>query len=712
MQGSIIPNLSKGLSKHLEIMLILSAVMNLTIAIIMSAFGNLMYPFFIILYIWIAVYVFFVVTLIRRETTSERPLIRREFHLAGLVLITVFIRLIFIGKPYSISLDALWYLDYGKFMHMGLAPYTGFYFPYPPVFAYFIYAITTVFQGVEGFRLFAIAMDALVLIVLWKLVQQEVGLKWASTAAFAYAFLPISVIESGWNGHFEPLVSLLILTSLWFLTKQKWGISGAFLGLAIATKIYPMVAYPIFLMYIKDWKSRFRFTICMAFSGILVFVPIFLFRGGVGAGGVHTTQSDSLSGLFESLVGYLFERTFPVGIITVGLTLSIIVVVVYIMRQIGKDDPLINARLYWSVIITLGLVLVTIGVIACLYAFLPVSRLIYWRYPMDIGIVRGVTVVCAGLLITFKAYQERVNERIKQISRNSLLVLVGAVSLVFMAMTQLFFYGWYLLWSIPFLLLLPDKRVSYAVILCLLLIYPNYTSDNFVNLGFSEPRQWQDEFDVMDGWTPHVNINGIGVNASMVSIHVDSDGTNGRFWFDTRNVRSDAALHNVSFSFTKEAAISFQESTDFVAKITSSWDPPFGRYADLSLSIEGTDRGGEPINGVVIPRTSMFTNLTYTHWRYDLRNLASPTHDGTITLLNLTIYPVQRVDSCYKIDFFYTTHAGVLSPIYFILIPSLIAVALTSVVVLNRELEREQRTLGTSNKNHMPMDHNSNGVDS
>jgi hypothetical protein len=704
MRGSIIPNLSKGLSKYVEITLILSAVLNLTIAIIMSAFGNQMYPFFIILYIWIAVYVFFVVTLIRRETTSERPLIRREFHLAGLVLITVFIRLIFISKPYNISLDALWYLDYGKFMHMGLAPYTGFYFPYPPVFAYFIYAITTVFQGVEGFRLFAIAMDAAVLVVLWKLVQQEVGLKWASTAVLVYAFLPISIIETGWNGHFEPLVSLLILTSLWFLTKQKWGISGGFLSLSIATKIYPMVVYPIFLMYIKDWRNRLWFTICTVFSGVLVFAPILLFRTSAGAGGgVHTTQSTSLFSLFESLVGYLFERTFPVGIITVGLTLSIIVAVIYLMRQIGKDDPLINTRLYWSAIITVGLLIITIGVIACLYAFLPISRLIYWRYPMDIGIVRGVTAVCAGLLITIKAYHEKVDERTKQISRNSLLVLVGAVSLV---------YGWYLLWSIPFLLLMPDKRVSYAVILCLLLIYPNYTSDNFANLGFSEPRQWQDEFDAVDGWTSHVNINGIGVNASLVSTHVDSDGTNGRFWFDTRSVTSDEALHNVSFSFTKEVAFDFQKETDFVTKITSSWDPPFGRYADLSLSIEGTDGGGEPIDGVVIPRTSMFTNLTYTHWRYDFRNLASPTHDGTITLLNLTIYPVQRVDSCYKIDFFYTTHAGVLSPIYFILIPSLIAVALISVVVLNRELEREQRTLATSNKNHMPTDHNSNGVDS
>ena len=72
-------------------------------------------------------------------------------------------------------------------------------------------------------------------------------------------------------------------------------------------------------------------------------------------------------------------------------------------------------------------------------------------------------------------------------------------------------------------------------------------------------------------------------------------------------------------------------------------------------------------------------------------NLVSPTYNGTITILNLTVYPVQRVESSYQIDFFYTTHAGLLNPVYFLIIPSIMAIVLTAGIILHLELEREQK---------------------
>jgi hypothetical protein len=187
------------------------------------------------------------------------------------------------------------------------------------------------------------------------------------------------------------------------------------------------------------------------------------------------------------------------------------------------------------------------------------------------------------------------------------------------------------------------------------------------------------------------------VNASQISANIDSDGTNGRFWFDTRNVTDDAYLRNISISYTKVVEINFDKSMEFVARIISSWDPPFGRYADLSFSFEGNDANSEPINGSFIPKTSVFTNLTYIIWRFAFTNIVSPTHNGTLTILNLTIYPVQRVESSYQIDFFYTTNAGFLNPVYFIMIPSLIAIALIAFIILYLELERERKLTNNHN---------------
>ena len=79
-------------------------------------------------------------------------------------------------------------------------------------------------------------------------------------------------------------------------------------------------------------------------------------------------------------------------------------------------------------------------------------------------------------------------------------------------------------------------------------------------------------------------------------------------------------------------------------------------------------------------------------------NVVSPTHNGTLTLLNLTVYPVQRVESSYQIDFFYTTNAGFLNPVYFIMVPALIAIALFAFTILYNELEIEQKLSSTIRK--------------
>ncbi|MCK4568236.1 MAG: DUF2029 domain-containing protein, partial [Candidatus Thorarchaeota archaeon] len=533
----------------------------------------------------------------------------------------------------------------------------GFYFPYPPVFAYFIYIITSIFQGVIGFRFFAIMMDIAVLISIWKLVHKEVGPKWASTAVMAYAFLPISIIESGWNGHFEPLVSFLLLLSLWSLINQKYSISGIFLGLSVATKIYPIVLFPIIFVYIKGWKDRFWFTFSAGLSVALTFIPILLLSWTTNSGGTSgTSQSDSTGSIFESLFGFLFTISLFSAIVTVGFAIILVFCVIQLVRLINSNNPEINQKIYQIVTVAIGVLIMFMGVISAIYPLLPISSQVHWRFPMDIGLVRGILTAGIGLLIVFNAHHDWTSGLKKYVSINSLFALVGATALLFIAMARQFFYGWYLLWSIPFFLLMRDKRLSYTIIICLLLIYPNYTHDNFTSLGFEETRHWQDEFVTVDGWSTEINIKGDFVNASQVSAHVDSDGTNGRFWFDTRNVTNDAYLNNISISYTKVVEINFDKSMEFVARIISSWDPTFGRYADLSFSFEGNDANSEPINGSIIPKVSVFTNLTYIIWRFAFTNIISPTHNGTLTILNLTIYPVQRVESSYQIDFFYTTN--------------------------------------------------------
>ena len=101
-------------------------------------------------------------------------------------------------------------------MLRGGLPYRDFYFPYPPVFVYVISAIGFLNGGVDAFRIFAVLCDVGILICVWKTMQNRFDNQNIRIVLLAYALLPMSVIESGWIGHFEPLTNLFMLVSIYF----------------------------------------------------------------------------------------------------------------------------------------------------------------------------------------------------------------------------------------------------------------------------------------------------------------------------------------------------------------------------------------------------------------------------------------------------------------------------------------------------------------
>ena len=70
MAGIDITRISKVLSNHVNIVIMLLAAVNIFIAFILSVFGTQMYPFFIIVYIWIAFYIFLINILSARKESG------------------------------------------------------------------------------------------------------------------------------------------------------------------------------------------------------------------------------------------------------------------------------------------------------------------------------------------------------------------------------------------------------------------------------------------------------------------------------------------------------------------------------------------------------------------------------------------------------------------------------------------------------------------
>ena len=671
--------------------LFLLTVLNLLLVVLLRFYGSAMYPFFNLVLIWIASYTSLIALLIRRERLTETVLISKKVHLLALIAVAILFRCVFLGTNEIVSLDPRWYIDFGRLMHSGYTPYVGFYFPYPPVFAYIVYTVTALLPTIDGFRMFSILTDAGVIIVLWKLAQKLVGVKGASTAVIAYALLPVSIFESGWNAHFEPLPNLLLLLALWLFIENRYKGSGVLLGLSIATKIYPAIVAPIFIYTIKGWRNRITYTLSVCLAGLLSYLPLMLPAWLLGLNGANASlQEPSSSGVLDPIIGFL--QTLPPAAVAVSLAIALatVLAVIYFLRLLSQDTPNAKMKIYYSAGGMLGLILVLVGGVAGIFPLLPLSTIPDWRFPIDIGIVRGLVTVCVGLAIIVNVRRDRASGSLGNKTKETLLLLIGSTALLIIVLSRLFFFGWYLLWSIPFFLLMRDRRLGYIVIIGLLLIFPNYTSDNFSSLGIKETRYWEDNFDSVNDWSMHINIKGSSVNASDLSMNVISDENGARFRFDTRNIVNSSFLENISFSYTQNVSIVFNDSIDFVTRIAASWDWAFGHLAEMSLTFKGNDSNGRSIDGSIIPTTNIYTNISSIEKRYAFSNAGSLTGDGLVTLLNVTIFPLQQAEASYKVDYIYTTHVGILRPLYFFFIPALSSMLLIPFVALSRELDRER----------------------
>jgi hypothetical protein len=600
---------------------------------------------------------------------------------------------VFLGLDSYISLDPLWYLDYGQFIQMGKAPYTEFYYPYPPLFLYFIILISYTLPSVDALRVLASSLDALVVVVIWFLGRRSFGEKRGATISLAYALLPISIIESGWNAHFEPLANLFLLLAIWFIVVDRQRLAGISLGLGTATKFYPGLLFPLAFFYIKGWRERLEFSVLAGASFALTYLPFSL----LGGGGLAETSpmSPSSSGIltaFQQASGTVLDMISGISPVTllvlVVMAAGIAVVIMHLLRR----ELLTTNGIYKWTAVVLGVILISMGLVAAIYPFLPSARLVYWRYPADIALVRGISSVFLGIAILYLAYRWLRYRVDLQVSRNGIIALMGGTVLLLAAVSRDVFYGWYLLWSIPVFLFVRDRRLGLTVLLCLLLMYPSYTHDNFDSLGYEEQRIWSEEFNDVRSWHMSVNTTGSGITPSLIHGGVDIEDGYGRFWFDTSEVEDRNLLENVTISYTMGVYLLFDEGTDIVSRIRASWNPTFGRHADLSLSYSGYNESNDEIDGNIIHRTSIFTNLTFVLWRYSVSINQPNATSGKIHSITFTVHPQRNVMSSYYVDYLYTTSTDILNPFSFAVVPVLLAVSLFAFVILRNELELTSRT--------------------
>lgn len=109
---------------------------------------------------------------------------------------------------------------------------------------------------------------------LWFLTRLLKEKQKSTTLAFWFFLNPLVILEFSGNLHFEGLVIFFLLAGIYFWKEKKILFSGTAFGLAIGTKLLPLIFLPyLFLAGVKNWK--WGISIIAGIIAILSLIPMF-----------------------------------------------------------------------------------------------------------------------------------------------------------------------------------------------------------------------------------------------------------------------------------------------------------------------------------------------------------------------------------------------------------------------------------------------------
>lgn len=119
-------------------------------------------------------------------------------------------------------------------------------------------------------RFCGILADVGTLWLVWRIAGEEIAL-------LLLAIAPINILISGFHGNTDPVMIFFVLLAVWLAGyRNRTLLAGAAFGIAFCIKITPVIAAPVFLFWLPDWRRRAQFFGAAAAVAIAGWSP-FLF---------------------------------------------------------------------------------------------------------------------------------------------------------------------------------------------------------------------------------------------------------------------------------------------------------------------------------------------------------------------------------------------------------------------------------------------------
>jgi hypothetical protein len=142
--------------------------------------------------------------------------------------------------------------------------------PYPPAAQLFFRLVVTIHDSTRAMKVALTLCDLMTIVVLWRWLVITGRSEWL---ALAYAWNPLVILEIAHSGHIDALGALWIAASAYWLARRRGALAAVAFGLAVATKLLPIVLAPIFL-------GRVRLRDTFAGAALLVALYFAFSRGG------------------------------------------------------------------------------------------------------------------------------------------------------------------------------------------------------------------------------------------------------------------------------------------------------------------------------------------------------------------------------------------------------------------------------------------------
>jgi hypothetical protein len=158
--------------------------------------------------------------------------------------------------------------------------------PYLPFFIYWIGLASRIADGSDPvftflLRLLPILGDVGICLVIYRMMLR-LGRAEATYAALWYGLNPVAVFVSAYHGQFDSIPLLFLLLAIYSCAHSAWS-TGAWLGLAILTKSWPVLAVPSLLKGLPVFRDKLIFillVLAVPFAGVLFYSV--LFKAAIG----------------------------------------------------------------------------------------------------------------------------------------------------------------------------------------------------------------------------------------------------------------------------------------------------------------------------------------------------------------------------------------------------------------------------------------------